>query len=73
MYDLLVRPHQLTAAVDTARALPQLQFVLDHAGKPEVTAAPTQQWLVAMRDLAQLANVSVKLSGMTSEASGLDA
>ncbi len=68
VYDLLVRPHQLPAAVDTARAMPELRFVLDHAGKPDVARAPTPEWLAALREFAALDNVTVKLSGLTSEA-----
>lgn len=34
VYDLVVRPHQLAAAHETAQLLPGLTFVLDHAGKP---------------------------------------
>ncbi|MFJ6572335.1 amidohydrolase family protein [Streptomyces sp. NPDC091292] len=36
VYDLLVRPDQLAAAVRTVRALPEVRFVLDHAGNPVV-------------------------------------
>jgi L-fuconolactonase len=67
-YDLLVRPHQLDAAVGAVRALPELQFVLDHAGKPEVADPPTHEWLAAMAALGESHNVTVKISGMTSEA-----
>jgi L-fuconolactonase len=68
VYDLLVRPHQLAAAVDTARALPELRFVLDHAGKPDIWAPPSAEWLQALSDLGELSNVTSKISGMTSEA-----
>lgn len=68
VYDLLVRPHQLPAAVETARSLPELHFVLDHAGKPVVSEPPSNGWSSAIRSLGALPNVSVKLSGLTSEA-----
>jgi L-fuconolactonase len=68
VYDLLVRPHQLPAAVDTVRAIPELRFVLDHAGKPDVSGPPTTEWLTALHELGELANVAVKISGLTSEA-----
>jgi L-fuconolactonase len=68
VYDLLVRPHQLPAAVDAVRAMPELQFVLDHAGKPDVSQPPAREWVAALDDLGELGNVTVKLSGMTSEA-----
>lgn len=68
VYELLVRPRQLEACVDVARSLPSLQFVLDHAGKPDVAHQPSSDWVKAMDSLAGLPNVTVKLSGLTSEA-----
>jgi L-fuconolactonase len=68
VFDLLVRPQQLAAAVDTVRAMPELRFVLDHAGKPNVSAAPSTDWLAGLRAFGALANVAIKFSGMTSEA-----
>ena len=41
-YDLLVRTRELPAAVDTARALPQVRFVLDHLAKPPIAATATR-------------------------------
>lgn len=38
VYDLVVRPHQLAAAHESARLLPGLTFVLDHAGKPPIAS-----------------------------------
>lgn len=38
VYDLLVQPHQLPAAVRAAELLPGLVLVLDHSGKPPVAA-----------------------------------
>jgi L-fuconolactonase len=68
VYELLVRPHQLQAAIDVTRALPELRFVLDHGGKPDVSSAPTDSWGRALASLAALPNIVVKLSGLTSEA-----
>jgi L-fuconolactonase len=68
VYELLVRPHQLEACVNVARSLPNLSFVLDHAGKPDVARPPSADWVKAMESLATLPNVTVKLSGLISEA-----
>jgi L-fuconolactonase len=68
VYDLLVRPHQLDAAVELAASMPELRFVLDHAGKPDLSHAPMRAWIQAMERLARLPNVAVKLSGLTSGA-----
>ena len=39
VYDLLVLPHQFPASVQAAASLPQLTFVLDHLGKPQIGRA----------------------------------
>lgn len=68
VYDLVVLPHQLPAAVEAARALPDLTFVLDHLGKPPIAAHRPQLWSSAVRALAQLPNTTCKLSGLVTEA-----
>ncbi|MCL2419354.1 MAG: amidohydrolase family protein [Conexibacteraceae bacterium] len=68
VYDLLVRPHQLPAAVTAVQAVPELRFVLDHAGKPVLDGPPSAKWPAAIDGLAARPNVTVKLSGLTSEA-----
>ena len=65
-YDLVVRPHQLPAAVHAAAAVPGLTLVLDHAGKPRIGGDLTG-WTAALRDLAALPNTVCKLSGLVTE------
>jgi L-fuconolactonase len=67
-YDLLVRPTQLPAAVAAARALPEVRFVLDHGGKPSIATAALAPWQDQIHELAACPNVSVKLSGLVTEA-----
>jgi L-fuconolactonase len=67
-YDVLVRPHQLSAAIELCRALPENVFVLDHLGKPEIAARRFEPWRSELRQLALLPNVSCKLSGLVTEA-----
>lgn len=68
VYDLLVTPRELPSAVDTVRALPELEFVLDHAAKPRIAAGEWQPWAALLDELAALPNVSCKLSGLVTEA-----
>lgn len=68
VYDLVVQPHQLRAAVRAAELLPALTFVLDHAGKPRIAAGATQPWADDLRALAALPNTVCKLSGLVTEA-----
>lgn len=68
VYDLLVLPHQLPAAVETVRALPQLRCVLDHLAKPPIATGELEPWAGLLRALAAEPGVSCKLSGMVTEA-----
>ncbi|MEY9912276.1 L-fuconolactonase [Catenulispora sp. MAP12-49] len=67
-FDLIVRADQLPACVAAARAVPDLRFVLDHLGKPPIAAGDREPWATDVRALAELPNVSCKLSGMVTEA-----
>ncbi|MFD4599341.1 amidohydrolase family protein [Streptomyces sp. NPDC058464] len=68
VYDLIVQPRQLPAAVKAAETHPDLTFVLDHLGKPPIAAGPREPWASAVRALAALPNTVCKLSGMVTEA-----
>jgi L-fuconolactonase len=68
VYDLLVRARELPSAIETVRALPDLQFVLDHIAKPRIADGKDPEWRQRMPALAALPNVAVKLSGMVTEA-----
>jgi L-fuconolactonase len=67
-YDLLTLPHQLPAAIETVRALPGLEFVLDHLSKPPIASGELEPWAALLRELAAEPNVCCKLSGMVTEA-----
>jgi L-fuconolactonase len=67
-FDLLVRTRESPAAVATARALPTLRFVLDHLAKPPIASNDLTAWGRALLALAELPNVSAKLSGLVTEA-----
>jgi len=68
VYDLLVRTRELPAALATARALPELALVIDHLAKPPIASGDTRAWAEALAPLADLPNVSCKLSGLVTEA-----
>lgn len=67
-FDLLVRPHQLAAAIETVRDLPALRFVLDHLGKPDIAGGSLVDWGASIGELARCGNVAAKLSGLVTEA-----
>lgn len=68
VYDLVVRPVQLPAVVETVAALPELRFVLDHAGKPDIADGALEPWGEHLAELSIEPNVAVKLSGLVTEA-----
>jgi L-fuconolactonase len=63
VYELLVRPAQLPLALDTARAHPDMQFVLGHMGLPPLDGDDSE-WRDGVRALAAQPNVSCKLCGV---------
>ena len=68
VFDLLVTPVQLPAAVATVAALPQVSFVLDHVAKPPIGSGELTGWGQGVRALALLPNVVAKFSGLVTEA-----
>jgi len=68
VYDLLVYPNQLPAAVGLASQLPEQSFVLDHLAKPLVRSGEIKPWRRDIEALARHPNVSCKLSGLVTEA-----
>jgi L-fuconolactonase len=64
VYELLVRPDQLAAAVQIVAHLPEVRFVLDHAGNPEIHPERLRPWTDQLSTLAACPNVAVKLSGL---------
>jgi L-fuconolactonase len=68
VYDLVITPGQLDAAIAAATALPRLRFVLDHLAKPAVATGEISRWADGLRRLAALPNTSAKLSGLVTEA-----
>lgn len=67
-YDLLVRARELPAAIETARRLPEMRFVIDHLAKPPVREGHSEAWAEAMAPLSELEHVHCKLSGLVTEA-----
>ncbi|GAA4474035.1 amidohydrolase family protein [Phytohabitans houttuyneae] len=68
VFDLVIRHHQLPAAIRLVESLPQVAFVLDHLGKPPLATGDLREWADHLRTLAQLPNISAKLSGLATEA-----
>ena len=68
VYDLLVRPRELPAALALARKHPDTTFVIDHIAKPDIAHHEISEWSASMAPFGRLPNVHCKLSGMVTEA-----
>jgi L-fuconolactonase len=68
VFDALVKPRHLPRLLRVIDSHPDLQFVLDHCGKPQIATGEIAVW---QRDIALLAkrpNIVCKLSGLATEA-----
>lgn len=68
VYDLLLKPPYINAAVSCAAALPDVRFVIDHIAKPEIAKHGFADWSRKMTPFAEMPHVYCKLSGMITEA-----
>lgn len=68
VFDALVRPPHLPRIRAIAHAHPDLAIVIDHCAKPLIRERIMEPWAQDMRALAECENVSVKLSGLATEA-----
>lgn len=67
-FDLLIRPRELPASLETVRRLPGLRFVIEHIAKPDIAHREVAIWSAGMAPFADAPNVWCKLSGMVTEA-----
>ncbi len=68
VFDALVKPAQLGALRTRLLRHPDLRAVLDHAGKPDINEGEFDTWAREIERLARDTTVSVKLSGILTEA-----
>lgn len=67
-FDLCVYHHQLPQVIELIRRCPNVQFVLDHIGKPPVRDEVMSPWRERITALAACPNVACKISGVLTEA-----
>jgi L-fuconolactonase len=68
-FDICLRYKQLPEAIELVARCPNVAFVLDHIGKPNIAGGEINHWREGIRMLAEHPNVWCKLSGMVTEAS----
>jgi L-fuconolactonase len=67
-FDLCINHLQLANTTKLVRQCPDVAFVLDHIGKPDIKSGLMDPWRDQLRALASLDNVWCKLSGLATEA-----
>ncbi len=67
-FDICVKHWALTYAIELARRCPEVSFVLDHIGKPDIRHGLREPWWRQIAELAALPNVVCKISGVITEA-----
>lgn len=63
-FDLVAKPHQLPIVATLVDLAPDVQFVLDHCGVPDIKGGGHDVWAANLADIARRPNVVGKLSGI---------
>lgn len=67
-FDICAKNHLLGSAIHMVEHQPEVRYMLDHLGKPDIKNKEMQTWKAHMRLLAQNPNVYAKVSGLVTEA-----
>ena len=67
-FDICIFHPQLANAIRLVAQCPNVQFVLDHIGKPDIKNQLFDPWQQEIRTLAEFPNVYCKISGLVTEA-----
>jgi predicted TIM-barrel fold metal-dependent hydrolase len=67
-FDLCVRADQLPIGIMLAQRAPDVQFILDHCGVPDVVGKGLDPWRSNIKEMAKLPNVVAKISGVVAYA-----
>lgn len=63
-FDICVRDHQLPLAIRLVKECPDVSFILDHCGNPDIKHQNYDLWRERIAELADLPNVVSKVSGI---------
>jgi predicted TIM-barrel fold metal-dependent hydrolase len=72
-FDLCVLARQLPLAIDLVASCPDVAFVLDHCGVPDIAGGGIDPWRDHLRRLADHPNVTCKISGLLTYCDPLNA
>lgn len=67
-FDLCINHPQLANTIKLVEQCPNVSFILDHIGKPNIKDHVLDPWRAELKQLAAFPNVMCKVSGMVTEA-----
>ena len=67
-FDICIFHHQMSKVIPMVRQCPEVNFILDHIGKPGIKDRIQEPWKTEIRALSELPNVHCKMSGLVVEA-----
>ena len=67
-FDICIKHTAMAYALELVKRCPEVSFVLDHIGKPDIKNGLREPWWSQMRELAKYPNVVCKVSGVITEA-----
>lgn len=64
VFNLCILAHQLPVAINLVQKCPDVFFILDHCGEPDVKGAAFDRWKTDIKQLSQLPNIACKISSV---------
>ena len=67
-FDICISYNQMANTIRLVRQCPNVRFILDHIGKPDIKNHLLDPWRAEIRTLSEIPNVWCKVSGLVTEA-----
>ncbi len=67
-FDICIDHTQLSNTIELVKKCPDVPFILDHIGKPDIKNKILDPWKKELKELSDLENVACKISGLVTEA-----
>ena len=67
-FDICIKHWAMVYAIELVKRCPEVSFVLDHVGKPDIRNGLRQPWWGQLKELSRYPNVVCKVSGVITEA-----
>lgn len=71
-FDICVLARQLPIAINLVKVCPNISFILDHCGVPQVKEKRLDPWRAHIKEISGFPNVTCKISGLVAYADPVD-